>query len=64
VVLIVDQQDRWVIIGKTYVILMGYGAPEERRRQSPERSVIPEEFGRPAKHLIPVNDTSLQPGGV
>jgi hypothetical protein len=40
------------------------GAPEERRRQSPERSVIPEEFGRPAKHLIPVNDTSLQPGGV
>ena len=38
------------------------GAPEERRRQSPERSVIPEESDQPAKHLIPANDTSLQAG--
>jgi hypothetical protein len=34
-----------------FAVLYADGAPEERRRQSPERSVIPEEFGRPAKHF-------------
>jgi hypothetical protein len=51
--------DWQIIIGNIYVISDINGAPEERRRQSPERSVIPEEFGLPARHLIPANYTSL-----
>ena len=37
------------------------GAPEERRRQSREVSVIPEEFGLPAAPLIPPTCTTSQP---
>ena len=36
------------------------GAPEERRRQSCEHYVLPEEFTLPAAHLIPPKCTSSQ----